>query len=133
MESVASITGARGGTKGGASTSEAKKASAAENGAKGGRPRKPNQFVRFHASFCDEPDPKLIKKLNILAGHTDWQPDQPEGQTHGPYVRMCVPDVSDYLANLLSNSMNVIAWDEKPFLTVCDYTKWSHPNSFQNT
>jgi hypothetical protein len=133
VESVASITGARGGTKGGASTSEAKKASAAENGAKGGRPRKPNLFVRFHASFWDEPDPKLIKKLNILAGHTDWQPDQPEGQTHGPYVRMCVPDVSDYLANLLSNSMNVIAWDEKPFLTVCDYTKWSHPNSFQNT
>ena len=35
VESVASILGARGGTRGGASTSEAKKAAAAVNGARG--------------------------------------------------------------------------------------------------
>jgi hypothetical protein len=123
VESVASLLGARGGTKGGASTSEEKKAAAVANGAKGGRPRKPNLFIRFHASFWNEPDPKLMNRLNILSGRTDWQPEQPEGQTHGPYVRMYVDYISDHLSNLLSTSMNVISWDNKPFLAVCDEHK----------
>jgi hypothetical protein len=58
-----------------------------------------------------------------LAGHTDWRPEQPEGQIHGPYVRMHVPDVIDHLANLLNNSVNVISWNEKPFFHACDKNK----------
>jgi hypothetical protein len=123
VESAASILGARGGTKGGVSTSEAKKAAAAENGAKGGRPRKPNLYIKFHAEFWETPDPKLIKKLNLAAGHTDWQPEQPDVRSPGPYVRMYVPEVTESLADLLSHSMNVISWDEKPFLIVCDKHK----------
>ena len=123
VESPASLLGARGGIKGGASTSEAKKAAAAANGAKGGRPRKPNLFIRFHRSVWEEPDPKLLKKLSTLAGSYSWLPDQKDGDTHGPYVRMNVPDVSDHLSNLLSQSMNVIEWVEKPFLRLCDAHK----------
>lgn len=123
VESVASIFGARGGTKGGASTSEAKRAAAAANGAKGGRPRKPNLFIRFHRSVWEEPDPKLQKKLSLLYGDYSWLPEQRDGETHGPYVRMYVPEVSSALEKLLSHSMNVIEWDEKPFLRVCDTHK----------
>ena len=123
VESPASLLGARGGIKGGASTSDAKRAAAAANGAKGGRPRKPNLFIRFHRSVWEEPDPKLLKKLSTLAGSYSWLPDQRDGETHGPYVRMYVPAVSDHLSNLLSNSMNVIEWDEKPFLRLCEAHK----------
>jgi len=123
VESVASIFGARGGTKGGASTSEAKRAAAAANGAKGGRPRKPNLFIRFHRSVWEEPDPKLQKKLSTLFGDYSWLPEQKDGETQGPYVRMHVPEVSSALEKLLSYSMNVIEWDEKPFLRVCDAHK----------
>ena len=123
VESVASLLGSRGGTKGGASTSEAKKAAAAANGTKGGRPRKPNLFIRFHRTVWEEPDPKLLKKLSTLADGYSWLPDQKDGDTHGPYVRIHVPAVSDHLSNLLSQSMNVIEWDEKPFLRLCDTHK----------
>ena len=74
VESVASILGARGGTKGGASTSEAKKAAAAANGAKGGRPRKPNLFIKFSKSVWQEPDPKLLNELYQLVGNNTWLP-----------------------------------------------------------
>ncbi|CAN5440171.1 hypothetical protein BH10CYA1_BH10CYA1_62130 [soil metagenome] len=123
VESAASIMGARGGIKGGASTSDAKKAAAAANGAKGGRPRKPNLYIRFHRSVWEEPDPKLLKKLSTLAGDYSWLPDQPDDKALGPYVRMYVPAVSDHLSELLSHSMNVIEWDEKPFLRLCDAHK----------
>ena len=123
VESAASIMGSRGGIKGGASTSDAKKAAAAANGAKGGRPRKPNLFIRFHRSVWEEPDPKLLKKLSILAGDYSWLPDQPDGEAFGPYVQMHVDAISDHLNNLLSQSMNVIEWDEKPFLRLCDTHK----------
>ncbi len=123
VESAASIMGSRGGIKGGASTSDAKKAAAAANGAKGGRPRKPNLFIRFHRSVWEEPDPKLLKKLSILAGDYSWLPDQPDGEAFGPYVRMHVAAISDHLSNLLSHSMNVIEWDEKSFLRLCDTHK----------
>lgn len=126
VESAAKILGSRGGTKGGASTSEAKKAGAAANGAKGGCHRKPNLFIRFHRSVWEEPDPKLLKKLSTLVGGYSWLPDQKDGDIHGPYVRMHVPAVSDHLSNLLSHSMNVIEWDEKPFLRLCDTHKVEH-------
>ena len=59
VESVASLLGARGGTKGGASTSAAKKAAAAANGAKGGRPPRPNLCIKFSKSVWEQPDPIL--------------------------------------------------------------------------
>lgn len=123
VENIASILGARGGTKGGASTSEAKRAASAANGAKGGRPRKPNLFIRFHRSVWEEPDPKLLKKLATLAGDYSWLPVEGEHETHGPYVRMYVSEVSDQLAKLLRNSLNVWEWDEKPFHRFCDSHK----------
>lgn len=123
VESPASLLGKRGGTIGGASTSDAKRAAAAANGAKGGRPRKPNLFIRFHRSVWEEPDPKLLKKLSTLAGGYSWLPDEKDGATGGPYVRMYVTEVSDHLSSLLSNSMNVIEWDEKPFLRLCEAHK----------
>jgi len=91
VESIASILGVRGGIKGGASTSEAKRLAAAANGAKRGRPHKPNLFIRFHRSVWEEPDPKLQNKLSTLFCDYSWLPDQKDGETHGPYVRMYVP------------------------------------------
>lgn len=123
VESVASILGARGGTKGGASTSDAKKAAAAANGAKGGRPRKPNLFIRFHRSVWEEPDPKLQKKISMLYGDYSWLPAEPDKNGSGPYVRIYVPEVDSALEKLLSNSLNVWEWNEKPFLRLCDSHK----------
>lgn len=116
---IAAILGARGGTIGGASTSDAKKAAAAANGAKGGRPRKPNLYIRFAKCVWTEPDPKLLNELYKLAGTNTWLPDEQENVTQGPYVRMVVPEVSAKLEKLLSNSMNVFEWDEKPIYRVC--------------
>lgn len=119
VENPASILGARGGVIGGASTSDAKKAAAAANGAKGGRPRKPNLYIRFAKSVWTEPDPKLLNELYKLAGTNTWLPDEQENVNQGPYVRMVVPEVSAKLEKLLSNSLNVFEWDEKPIYTVC--------------
>ena len=119
IENVASLLGARGGAKGGTSTSDAKKAAAAANGAKGGRPRKPNLYIRFSKSVWTEPDPKLLNELYKLAGTNTWLPDEQENVNQGPYVRMVVPEVSTKLENLLSSSLNVFEWDEKPIFWVC--------------
>lgn len=118
VESVASILGARGGTKGGASTSDAKRAAAAANGAKGGRPPKPNLFIKFSKSVWREPDPKLLNELYKLIGNNTWLPDEHD-TTEGPYVRVHVPEVSPKLERLLSNSLNVFEWDEKGLYRFC--------------
>lgn len=118
IESVASILGARGGTKGGASTSDAKRAAAAANGAKGGRPPKPNLFIKFSKSVWREPDPKLLNELYTLIGNNTWLPDEHD-TTEGPYVRVHVPEVSPKLEKLLSNSLNVFEWDEKGLYRFC--------------
>lgn len=119
VESVASILGARGGTKGGASTSDAKRAAAAANGAKGGRPPKPNLFIKFSKSVWREPDPKLLNELYKLIGNNTWLPDEQGNEKEGPYVRVHVPEVSPKLEKLLSNSLNVFEWDEKGLYRFC--------------
>ena len=119
VESVASILGARGGTKGGASTSDAKRAAAAANGAKGGRPPKPNLFIKFSKSVWREPDPKLLNELYQLIGNNAWLPDECGDEREGPYVRVHVPEVSTRLEKLLSNSLNVFEWDEKGLYRFC--------------
>lgn len=119
VESVASILGARGGTKGGASTSEAKRAAAAANGAKGGRPPKPNLFIKFSKAVWYEPDPKLLNELYTLIGNNTWLPDEQGGEKEGPYVRVHVPEVSKRLEKMLSNSLNVFEWDEKGLYRFC--------------
>ena len=124
VESVAALLGARGGTKGGASTSEAKAAAAAVNGAKGGRPRKPNLFIKFSKAVWHEPDSKLLDTLSSLTGNTQWLPDQGGNETEGPYVRVYV-EMSKQLSKLLSSSLNVWEWDEKGLYRVCT----EHKNS----
>jgi hypothetical protein len=119
VENVASILGARGGTKGGASTSEAKKAAAAANGAKGGRPPRPNLYIKFSKGVWDQPDPKLLNELYKLIGNNTWLPDERDDVTEGPYVRVHVPEVSPRLEKLLSNSLNVWEWDEKGLYRYC--------------
>jgi hypothetical protein len=119
VESVASILGARGGTKGGASTSEAKRAAAAANGAKGGRPHNPNVFIKFAKSVWQEPDPKLLNLLYQSIGNNTWLPDERGDEKQGPYVRVYIPQVTPALEKLLSNSLNVFEWDDKPFLRLC--------------
>jgi len=119
VESPASLLGARGGTKGGASTSEAKKAAAATNGAKGGRPPKPNLFIKFSKAVWQEPDPKLLNELYQLIGNNAWLPDERGDEKEGPYVRVHVPEVSGGLEKLLSNSLNVFEWDEKGLYRFC--------------
>lgn len=119
VENVASILGARGGVKGGASTSEAKRAAAAANGAKGGRPHKPNLFIRFTKSVWQEPDPKLLNELYKLAGTNTWLPDEQGNEAEGPYVRMYVPELSQRLEGYLSNSLNVWEWDRQGLYRYC--------------
>jgi hypothetical protein len=119
VESVASILGARGGIKGGASTSDAKRAAAAANGAKGGRPPKPNLFIKFSKAVWQEPDPKLLNELYQLIGNNTWLPDERGDEKEGPYVRVHVPEVSSRLEKLLSNSLNVFEWDEKGLYRFC--------------
>jgi hypothetical protein len=119
VESVASMLGARGGTKGGASTSDAKRAASAANGAKGGRPRKPNLFIKFAKTVWGEPDPTLLNKLYLLVGNNTWLPDESDDVRTGPYVRIHVPEITPALEKLLSNSMNVFEWDDKPFMPLC--------------
>ena len=118
VESAASILGSRGGTKGGASTSDAKRAAAAANGAKGGRPPRPNLFIKFSKSVWSQPDPKLLNELYKLIGNNTWLPDEHD-TTEGPYVRVHVPEVSSRLAKMLSNSLNVFEWDEKGLYRYC--------------
>jgi hypothetical protein len=125
VENVASILGVRGGTKGGASTSEAKRAAAAANGAKGGRPHKPNLFIKFAKMVWQEPDPTLLNELYKLAGNNTWLPDEVGDEKEGPYVRMYVPEISKKLENLLSHSENVWEWDEKGLYRAC----MEHANS----
>lgn len=123
MESVASILGARGGAKGGVSTSEAKRAAAATNGAKGGRPPRPNLCIKFSKSVWLEPDPKLLNELYKLVGTNSWLPDELGTETEGPYVRVHVPQVSTRLEKLLTNSLNVWEWDHKGICRFClDHT-----------
>lgn len=119
VENVASILGARGGTKGGASTSEAKKAAAAANGAKGGRPPRPNLYIKFSKSVWQEPDPKLLNELYKLIGNNAWLPDECEDVPEGPYVRVHVAEVNARLEKLLNNSLNVWEWDVKGLYTYC--------------
>lgn len=123
VENVFSILGSRGGTKGGASTSGAKRAAAAANGAKGGRPHKPNLFIKFSKGVWVEPDPTLLNELYKLVGTNTWLPDEQADAKHGPYVRIYVPEISKKLEKLLSHSMNVFEWDDKPFLRQCDEHK----------
>lgn len=118
-ESAASILGARGGAKGGASTSQAKKAAAASNGAKGGRPHKPNLFIKFAKSVWQQPDPGLLNKLYLLIGNNTWLPNEQGEETEGPYVRVYVPEITPALEKMLKNSLNVFEWDDKPFLRLC--------------
>ena len=125
VESVASLLGARGGTKGGASTSEAKAAAAAINGAKGGRPRKPNLFIKFSKGIWHEPDAKLVNTLSGLTGGTKWLPEQRGDETEGPYIRIYV-EMNKQLSKLLSSSLNVWEWDEKGLYRVCA----DHKNNF---
>ena len=119
VENVASILGARGGSKGGASTSAAKKAAAALNGAKGGRPPRPNLYIKFSKSVWDQPDPKLLNELYTLIGNNTWLPDEDGDEKEGPYVRVHVPEVNARLEKLLSNSLNVFEWDEKGLYRFC--------------
>lgn len=119
VESAASILGTRGGVKGGASTSDAKKAAAAANGAKGGRPRKPNLFIKFTKSVWQEPDPKLLNELYKLAGTNTWLPDEPDIASEGPYVSLYVPEVSNRLESYLKNSLNVWEWDHQALYRYC--------------
>jgi hypothetical protein len=123
VENIASIFGARGGTKGGASTSEAKRAAAATNGAKGGRPHKPNLFIKFTKEVWQKPDPTLLNKLYTLIGNNSWLPDETGEEKTGPYVRAYVPEITPALEKLLSHSMSVLEWDDKPFLRLCDEHK----------
>jgi len=118
VESVASLLGARGGTKGGASTSAAKKAASAANGAKGGRPPRPNLCIKFSKSVWEQPDPILLNELYKLIGNNTWLPDEHD-TTDGPYVRVHVSEVSPRLAKLLSSSLNVWEWDEKGLYRYC--------------
>ena len=121
-KNIASLLGARGGTKGGASTSEAKRTAAAANGAKGGRPRKPNLFIKFAKTFWYERDHKLINMLYRLVGKSvsagEWLPDKADVRT-GPYARIYIPEITPALEKLLNNSVNVLEWDTKPFLRLC--------------
>lgn len=119
VENVASILGARGGTKGGASTSMAKKAAAAVNGAKGGRPPRPNLCIKFSKSVWEQPDPKLLNELYKLIGNNTWLPDERDDVTEGPYVRVHVLEVNARLEKLLSNSLNVWEWDKKGLYRFC--------------
>ena len=126
VENVASILGARGGAKGGASTSAAKKAAAALNGAKGGRPPRPNLYIKFSKNVWEQPDPKLLNELYTLIGNNTWLPDEHDDTTEGPYVRVHVPEVSTRLEKFLSNSLNVWEWDEKGLYRFC----MEHTNNF---
>jgi hypothetical protein len=118
VENVAAIFGARGGSKGGASTSQAKRAAAAANGAKGGRPPRPNLCIKFAKSVWQEPDPQLLNELYKLIGNNTWLPDE-HNTLEGPYVRVHVPEVSKRLEKLLSNSLNVWEWDQKGIYKYC--------------
>jgi len=126
VENVFSLFGSRGGTKGGASTSEAKKAAAAANGAKGGRPHKPNLFIKFCKEVWVAPDPALLNKLYILVGNNSWLPDETDEEKTGPYVRVYVPKITPSLKKLLSSSLNVFEWDECPFFRLCTKHKNDH-------
>ncbi|HEY9683262.1 MAG TPA: hypothetical protein V6C89_21920 [Drouetiella sp.] len=84
---------------------------------------KPNLFIRFHRSVWEEPDPKLLNQLYILSGSNTWLPDEVGGEKHGPYVRLKVPAITGELTELLSNSLNVWEWDDKPFFRVCSEHK----------
>lgn len=129
VENVFSILGSRGGTKGGASTSEAKRAAAAANGAKGGRPHKPNLFIKFCKEVWVKPDPELLNKLYIAIGNNAWLPDESDADKTGPYVRVYVPKITPGLEKLLSKSMNVFEWDERPFFRLCT----EHKNDYCKT
>lgn len=126
VENVFSILGSRGGTKGGASTSDAKRAAAAANGAKGGRPHKPNLFIKFAKEVWKTPDPKLLNQLYIMVGNNSWLPDEVGDETAGPYVRVYVPEITPALEKLLKNSMNVYDWDDKPYFRLCAEHKNEH-------
>jgi len=119
VENVASILGARGGTKGGASTSDAKRVAAAANGAKGGRPHNPNLFIKFSKNVWSEPDAKLLDELYRLTGTTKWLPKERGDEIEGPYVRIYVDRVTEKIKSLLGNSLNVWEWDEVPFYRLC--------------
>lgn len=110
---------AEAGAKGGAARTSAKAAAARANGAKGGRPRKPNLFIKFAKAVWQEPDPNLLNKLYVLVGDNTWLPDEQGEERTGPYVRVYVPQVTSALEKLLTNSMNVFEWDTKPFLRLC--------------
>ncbi|MDR3617459.1 MAG: hypothetical protein P4L53_28140 [Candidatus Obscuribacterales bacterium] len=122
-QNIAAILGARGGTIGGASTSDAKKAAAAANGAKGGRPHKPNLYIKFAKEVWHTPDPKLLNQLYIAIGNNTWLPDEVGDEKTGPYVRVYVPEITPALEKLLKNSMNIFEWDDKPFFRLCDEHK----------
>jgi hypothetical protein len=119
VETVASIFASRGGIKGGASTSDAKRAAAAANGAKGGRPKNPNLFIRFSKSVWHEPDLKLLDELETLTGTTSWLPQERGDERQGPYVRIHVEQVTERIKKLLSNSLNVFEWDERGVYRFC--------------
>lgn len=125
-QNIAAILGARGGTIGGASTSDAKKAAAAANGAKGGRPHKPNLFIKFCKEVWVTPDPELLNLLYIAIGNNSWLPDESDSDKTGPYVRVYVPEITTKLKKHLSKSLNVFEWDERPFFRLCTQHKNEH-------
>jgi hypothetical protein len=89
------------------------------DGAKGGRPPKPNLFIKFSKSVWLEPDPKLLNELYELIGTNTWLPDERGDESEGPYVRVHVPEVNNRLEKLLSNSLNVFEWDERGLYRFC--------------
>lgn len=129
IESPASILGSRGGTKGGVSTSEATRAAAVANGAKGGRPPRPNLCIKFTKAVWQEPDPNLLNALYKLIGNNTWLPDEIDGATEGPYVRVHVTELSSELKELLGTSTNVWEWDDKGLYRFC--TEHTNNSAYQ--
>ena len=119
VESAASILGSRGGTKGGASTSDAKRVAAAANGSKGGRPHNPNLFIRFSKGVWNDPDLELLGALERLSGTTKWLTAESGDELEGPYARIYVEHLTEKLKKQLGSSLNVWEWDEQGFYTVC--------------
>ncbi|HEY9757688.1 MAG TPA: hypothetical protein V6C97_21140 [Oculatellaceae cyanobacterium] len=114
-KAVLAAVGSGGGAKGGSATTAAKRESSAANGAKGGRPPKPNLYIKFQRAVLQTTDSYesdlLLKNLVFETnGNTSWFP------TDGPslYVRLHLKNgISARLQKMLSNSQLIWEWDDK--------------------